>query len=228
MNDAGTVVITGVNRGLGEGLARVFLAQGWRVVGLGRQAPAWASGDVARFSFRSCDFADHQSVARACARIVGPVDVFIANAATFGGNAFHSHEFDPAVFTETMAVNVVAPVLIARLLRTQMAGGARRLLVFMSTGNASLEGNTSGTMLAYRASKAALNQSMRTLAADWSSGGTTAVALNPGWIRTEMGGPNAPLSVDEAAAAILDFVERLATPELNGRFVNVDGSPLPW
>jgi NAD(P)-dependent dehydrogenase (short-subunit alcohol dehydrogenase family) len=69
---------------------------------------------------------------------------------------------------------------------------------------------------------------MRNIAAEWAPQGFATVALNPGWVRTDMGGENAPLSVEQAAAEIHDFCENLMGEALNGRFCNTDGSELPW
>jgi NAD(P)-dependent dehydrogenase (short-subunit alcohol dehydrogenase family) len=67
------------------------------------------------------------------------------------------------------------------------------------------------------------------VAAEWGPDGFTIVALNPGWVKTDMGGPNAEISADEAAAQILDFIDRVSVSnDVNGAFVNTDGSPLPW
>lgn len=172
--------------------------------------------------------ADHKAVETACASIQRPVDVLICNAASFGPRAFHTREFDPDDFVATLSVNVVAPMVLAKSLRHQLLAAEGKLIVMMSTGNASLSGNTDGSMLAYRASKSALNQIVRNLAAEWGPEGFVATALNPGWVRTDMGGEQAPLSPDEAAVEIVNFVEEVATPALNGCFVNTDGSPLPW
>jgi len=228
MSAVPTLAISGVSRGIGEGVARAFLAEGWRVQAFGRSKPSWFDefGDAAVLT--QCDFADPVSVQTACAAVNCPIDVLICSAATFGGGAFNLHDFDPAAFSETMAVNVISPALMARELHPRLQEGARRLLVMMSTGNASLAGNSAGSMLAYRASKSALNQVMRNLAAEWGPHGFTAVALNPGWVRTDMGGAQAPLSVDEASKLILSFVTQIATPAINGAFVNTDGSALPW
>ena len=118
---------------------------------------------------------------------------------------------------------------MTRSLKANLEAGSRRLVIMMSTGNASLQGNTNGTLLGYRLSKTALNQAARTLAAEWGPQGFSIVALNPGWVRTDMGGPDADLSVDNAADNVLNFVRAVSTStEVNGLFLNTDGSPLPW
>ncbi len=222
------VAISGVNRGIGEGLALAFLGAGWNVHGFGRVQPLWADQYADRFAFHHCDMADHASVAAACEGLDQPLDVLICSAATFGNGAFYCNEFDPAAFKEAFAVNVVAPAVMAQQLQRQLANGARRLIIMMSTGNASLSGNVQGEMMAYRSSKSALNQLVRNLAAEWGAHGFTTVALNPGWVRTDMGGAQAPTSITDASQEILNFVADIANSELNGLFINADGGILPW
>ena len=223
------IAISGVNRGIGEGLARAFLNNGDAVIGFGRSRPSWAAEDTAELLFVECDMADHENLAAACATIVDPIDVLICNAATFAEGAGTIEWFHPDALGEAFAVNTIAPLVMARSLKPNIEKGSRRLIVMMSTGNASLAGNTTGSLLGYRLSKTALNQAVRTLAAEWGPHDYTIVALNPGWVKTDMGGPNAELSVEEATDQILTFVHDVSVQRpLNGCFVNADGSPLPW
>lgn len=223
-----TLVLTGVNRGIGEGVALRFLRAGWRVVGLGRTAPEWASEFEGSFLFIPCDLADHAAVERAVAVIQEPIDVLLCSAASFGATAFHLGDFAPAGFMQTLAINLVSPAILAKHLLDRLLDGGQRLIVMMSTGNASLSGNVEGGMLAYRTSKSGLNQLVRNLAAECGGRGLTTVALNPGWVRTDMGGMSAPLSVSEASDNIFEFICDVASPQLNGAFVNTNGSALPW
>lgn len=223
------IAISGVNRGIGEGLARAFLNNGDAVIGFGRQRPPWAPEDTAEFRFVECDMADHARLEEACSAITDSIDVLICSAATFADGAGMIEWFHPQALAEAFTVNTIAPLIMARALKDNLDLGSRRLIVMMSTGNASLEGNTSGTLLGYRLSKTALNQAVRNLAAEWGAHGFSVTALNPGWVKTDMGGPNAELTIEEASSKILHFVHHLsaATP-VNGAFVNTDGSPLPW
>ncbi len=228
MSLANRVVLTGVNRGIGEGLARSFLQRGWEVIGLGRQPPDWAEGAPEGFRFFICDLADPASVEAACTQVTGPIDLCFSSAASFGDGAFNLSDFQADAFTRAFTINVVSPVLLARCLKPKMDSGTRKHIIMMSTGNASLAGNMEGSMLGYRTSKSALNQAVRNLAIEWGPEGYTCVSLNPGWVRTDMGGENAPLSVDQASENILSFVETVLNPDLNGAFVNTDGSSVPW
>lgn len=160
--------------------------------------------------------------------IEDPLDIVINNAATFAGSAFRLSELNAAEMLTAFSTNVIGPTLVAKAFKGHLMSGSRRLLIMMSTGNASLAGNTEGEMLAYRASKSALNQVTRTLAVEWRNDGISAVALNPGWIRTRMGGADAPLSPEEAASNVADFALRSDVHRFNGCFVSTDGSEVPW
>ena len=222
------IAISGVNRGIGEGLALAALNAGHSVVGIGRHLPSWADNQGA-FTFIQADMADHGRLAEACGFIGGAIDALVCSAATFANGAWTADTFDPQALVDAFAVNTIAPLVMAKALKPNLEAGSRRLIVMMSTGNASLSGNTAGTMLGYRLSKSALNQAMRNLLAEWGPEGFTVAALNPGWVKTDMGGPHAEISVEEAARQIVAFIEEVSTrPEINGAFVNTDGSQLPW
>ena len=223
------VAISGVNRGIGEGVARAVLESGGSVLGIGRARPAWAGEKHGGFSFVECDMADHARLAEVCSSITASIDVLICNAATFATGAGTIENFHPQAMNEAFSVNAIAPLLLARGLKRQLELGDRRLIIMMSTGNASLGGNTTGELLGYRLSKTALNQAVRNLAAEWGPQGFTIAALNPGWVKTDMGGPNAEITVAEASSRILDFIDRISlNAPVNGGFLNTDGSPLPW
>lgn len=223
------IAISGVNRGIGEGVAHKAVERGDSVAGFGRSKPSWADQADPGFSFRECDMADHARLADACASVSEPLDVLLCSAATFASGAGTIEHFHPQALAEAFAINTIAPLIMARGLKPQLEAGERRLIVMMSTGNASIEGNTAGSLLGYRVSKTALNQAVRTLAAEWGPQGFTVVALNPGWVKTDMGGPNAEITVDLASSQILDFIDRVSTATpVNGAFVNTDGSRLPW
>lgn len=223
------IAISGVNRGIGEGLARGSLGAEHDVVAFGRSRPSWGVEDSGTFRFIECDMADHAGLEQACNAFDEPIDILICSAATFAVGAGTIEHFHPQALGEAFAINTTAPLIMARALRKNLEAGSRRLIVMMSTGNASLEGNKAGDLLGYRVSKTALNQAVRNLAAEWGPQGFTIAALNPGWVKTDMGGPNAQLTVEEAAGQILEFVHKVSVAEeVNGCFVNTDGSRLPW
>lgn len=226
-----TVLITGVSRGIGAALLVHFAKAGWRVHGTTRSQDetllASLGDERKQVVLHSCNLANWAEVNALAASIAEPLDVLINNAATFANHAYYAKDFDPAEMLHAFAVNVVGPTLLAARLKSLLDRGSKKLIVMTSTGNASLAGNTTGEMLAYRASKSALNQVVRTMAAEWAGDGYTIVALNPGWVQTDMGGLSAPTTPAEAAKQIFDFVTT-ADPRHNGAFVNSDASALPW
>jgi NAD(P)-dependent dehydrogenase (short-subunit alcohol dehydrogenase family) len=123
-------------------------------------------------------------------------------------------------------VNVVGPVLLCQALWPELARPGR-LVVNISTGRASLAGATDSGSFGYSVTKAALNMATRKLAAELAPHGSAAVAVDPGWVRTRMGGPEAPRTPADAARRLLDTVLTTDRP-WNGRFVDADGRDLPW
>jgi NAD(P)-dependent dehydrogenase (short-subunit alcohol dehydrogenase family) len=91
----------------------------------------------------------------------------------------------------------------------------------------SLADNNSGGSIAYRSSKAAVNMVMRSAAIDLAPRGITCILVNPGWVRTDMGGPKAPLSPQESVTAMRRLIETLG-PDQSGKFYNYDGCEYPW
>jgi NAD(P)-dependent dehydrogenase (short-subunit alcohol dehydrogenase family) len=103
----------------------------------------------------------------------------------------------------------------------------RRLIVTITSGMGSLADNTSGGSILYRTSKAAVNMLMRTSALDLKPRGITCIVVNPGWVKTDMGGPNAKLSPEESIQAMRRLIAKLG-PEDSGKFYNYDGREYPW
>jgi NAD(P)-dependent dehydrogenase (short-subunit alcohol dehydrogenase family) len=100
-------------------------------------------------------------------------------------------------------------------------------LVFISTGNASIGGNANNEMFGYKITKTTMNQVIRTMSYSNILKNIISVSLNPGWVKTKMGGLNAPLTPEDAASRIFDFIKAVNVTH-NGKFLNTDLSELPW
>jgi len=107
------------------------------------------------------------------------------------------------------------------------ARSERRLVATITSGMGSLADNTSGGSIAYRSSKAAVNMVMRSAAIDLAPRGIACVLVNPGWLRTDMGGPKAPLSPQESVTAMRRLIETFGANQ-SGKFYNYDGREYPW
>src|SRR3982074_1765331 len=124
-------------------------------------------------------------------------------------------------------VNTMGPLRALEAFSNNIARSERRLVVTITSGMGSLADNTSGGSIAYRSSKAAVNMVMRSAAIDLAPRRITCVLVNPGWVRTDMGGPKAPLSPQESVTAMRRLIETLG-PDQSGNFYNYDGCECPW
>ncbi|MCG8442250.1 MAG: SDR family oxidoreductase [Caulobacterales bacterium] len=229
-----TVLITGANRGIGLGHVRRFSERGWRVRACCRRPDAAeALQALARehpdTSVHAYDAADIGAPAQLAADIgEAPIDLLFANAGVMTpmDRAGLTDAADEE-FMHVMRINVLAPLALASALIDRVAASERRIFAAQSSGLGSIAGAESGGAYAYRASKAALNMVVKTLAADTAARGVIAVALAPGWVRTDMGGAGAPLTVDDSVAAQQSVLDAL-TPSDTGRFLDRHGADIAW
>ena len=222
-----TVVITGANRGLGLEFARQFHAAGARVIGTARRPEAAKELRALGVRVEQLDVADSKSVARLASRIGDEaVDILINNAG-IGGREPSFEELDIEGIDRYFQVNSLGPMRVAQALLPALKRGERKLIVNITSTLGSIELNTRGGFWGYRASKAALNMLNRTLARELESQRFTCVVINPGWVRTDMGGPRARLSPAESIGGMRKVISGL-TPEDSGGFFNYRGEPQPW
>ena len=128
---------------------------------------------------------------------------------------------------ETLNVNTVAPMALVGALKANLEKGKLKRAVAISSLLGSIGNNTSGGLYVYRASKAALNAVWRSLAIDWKPLGITCVVLHPGWVRTDMGGQGADISVEESVDGMRKVIDGL-TQASSGRFFKWTGEEIPW
>jgi NAD(P)-dependent dehydrogenase (short-subunit alcohol dehydrogenase family) len=220
-----TILITGANRGMGLEFARQYASDGWRVLGTVRDPMAGRALSEAGGEVYVCDVADPAQVARLKTSLAGvALDILLNNAGIYG----EKQEFgavDPANFMKVVAVDTLAPLKLAEAFAGQMSG--LKVIAAVSSKMGAMSDNTSGGSYAYRAAKAALNMVMKNLAVDLAARGILTVALSPGWVRTDMGGPNAPLDAATAVAGMRQVMAGL-TAEDSGAFIHYDGSRLSW
>jgi NAD(P)-dependent dehydrogenase (short-subunit alcohol dehydrogenase family) len=156
----------------------------------------------------------------------GPIDILINNAGVNSrGKSVES--LNAGDLQQAMLINAIAPMLVIKALLPNLLAGRRRIIFNITSQLGSIANNRGGSSYGYRASKAALNMFTTSLANELRPEGFTCVAVHPGWVRTEMGGKEAPLSVEKSSRHLLDLVERV-TPADSGSFLNYDGRPLPW
>jgi NAD(P)-dependent dehydrogenase (short-subunit alcohol dehydrogenase family) len=220
-----TILITGANRGLGLEFVRQYADDGWRVLACVRDPLAGRAASDAGAEVYVADVTDDSSIRRLKTSLAGvPIDIVLNNAGIYGEN----QEFggiDVEGFLRVVRTNTVAPLKMAEAFADQLSG--RKIIAAVSSKMGSMADNTSGGSYAYRASKAALNMVIKGLAVDLATSGAIALALSPGWVRTDMGGPTAPLDAQTAVAGMRQTIAGASSKD-SGKFLHYDGTELPW
>lgn len=226
---ASTYLITGASRGIGFEFVTQLVARGDSVIAAVR-SPESSPGLMAlqkHIRVLTLDVTSTASIeALAVALGPTPIDVLINNAGVSSTSKSVEH-LDAAEMHRVFHVNAIAPMIVAKSVLKNLRIGKRKTIFNITSQLGSIANNTGGSSYAYRASKAALNQLNRSLANELAPDGFTCVAVHPGWVRTDMGGQQAPLSPEQSVAAMLKTMDAL-TPAKNGAFLNYDGTPLPW
>lgn len=222
-----TVLVTGANRGLGLELAKQLHEAGATVIGTARKPDK--ADDLRDLGVRvvQLDVADPASIAALAAELEGvKIDALLNNAGVFPQRESFE-DTDPEKALWVYEVNTLGPLRVTQALMPNLRTGKGKMIMNMSSGLGSIGDNSRGGMVDYRASKSALNMVSRTMAAELGTEGFKVVAMSPGWVRTDMGGPNANLSPEESVQGILKTLAGLSAED-NGKYFNHDGSNLDW
>ena len=217
-----SVLITGANRGIGLEFARQYSTDGWEVIATARET----SAELAALGVRveQLDLRDLDAVVALGQGLDGPLDLLIANAGTMAPEECDSAD-DGRAWAEMLTVNCIAPYLLAKSVLPRVAD-ARGKLIALSSGMGSIA-ESSGAYVPYRTSKAALNMAWHSLANEAKPLGVVAAALDPGWVKTRMGGPNALISAEQSVGDMRRLIERLG-PAQSGGFLKRDGTSHAW
>ena len=228
-----TILITGANRGIGLELVKIFSDHNWQVLACCRH-PEQAEelkkleGSNRAISTFALDVTDNEAINRLAKGLhKQPIDILLNNAGIYGpeNQAFGNIGVD--VWLEVMRTNVTAPLKMAEAFVDSVAASRLKIIGMMGSMMGSLEDNTSGDHYIYRTSKAAVHMVTKSISIDLRDRGIISVVVHPGWVQTEMGGPQAPTSAAESAAGLYHVLTGL-TAENNGQFLTFEGKELPW
>jgi NAD(P)-dependent dehydrogenase (short-subunit alcohol dehydrogenase family) len=230
-----SVLITGANRGLGLEFAKQYSDDGWRVFACCRHPDrAKELNDLARasdgrLSLHPLDVSLEPSIsALAEALQSDSIDILLNNAGIYGDeNHDDFGKIDYERWVETFRVNVMGAMKVTETFVGNVASSEKKVLAFMSSLMGSISDNGSGGSYLYRSSKAALNAIGKSLSIDLKGRGVKTVVLHPGWVKTEMGGENAPLLPPESVAGMRRVLDGLEAKD-SGRFLSYEGAELPW
>jgi NAD(P)-dependent dehydrogenase (short-subunit alcohol dehydrogenase family) len=218
-------VVTGANRGLGLEFVKQLVARGDSVEAGARspdEAPALkalAAAHPGKVRVHTCDVESDASVRAFASALDGEaVDVVLNNAGVYG-KMQSLEELDLDDVTRTFNINSLGPIRVTRALLPHLRRGGSRKVAHVASVMGSIVENQTGGAYGYRMSKAALNMAARSMAIDLRPEGFLCVALHPGWVKTDMGGPEAPIEVQESVAGMISVIDGL-TLEQSGGFID--------
>ncbi|WP_194438797.1 SDR family oxidoreductase [Vibrio fluminensis] len=226
-----TILITGANRGIGLGFVHHYLAQGATVHATYRNInsaePLLALAHKHTNLHCHClDITDYDKFEQLSATI-GRLDLLINNAGYYGPKGYGFGNTDINEWRKVFEINAIAPLKLVEALHFNLTQSDSPTIACLSSKVGSMTENTSGGGYIYRSSKAALNSVVKSLSNDLSPQGFTVVALHPGWVQTEMGGPNALIDVATSVNGLTQVIANF-TQAQSGQFINFDGSQIPW
>ena len=228
-----SILITGTNRGIGLEFVKHYLKNNEKVIATCRNRNSAKDllelkNTTSNLSLLELDVSKPNSIDEFTSKIADhPIDTFINNAGIFGPRNIEIVNNDSKEWLEVFNINTIAPLIITQKILKNLRLGKDKKLVFISSKVGSIEDNTEGGMYIYRTSKTALNQVIKSLSIDLKEENFIVVALHPGWVQTDMGGPNALIDTKTSVKGMTEAIDNL-TSKNSGKFYNYDGSAIPW
>jgi len=230
-----TILITGANRGIGLELSRQYAADGWRIFACSRhpeksdELNALAARYPDLIKVQRLDVADPSQIDHLASQLANEtIDLLINNAGIYpdSGESGFGHT-DYTKWLQAFQINTLAPFKMSEMFINQIARSQHKTIVTISSQMGSVEDNSSGGSYLYRSSKAAVNMVVKSLAIDLKPRGIKVVVFHPGWVKTDMGGPNAMISVEQSVSGIRKVIGSLTLAD-SGKFLTYNGRKLPW
>lgn len=231
-----TVLITGANRGIGLGLVKAYLDKHWDVIATCRnpdkaQQLRDLGGSV---EVHRLDVTDHKAIDALAEKLYGrAIDVLINNAGVLGSFDFERGgagqvlgKIDYKGLRYTFEVNTISPLKVTEVLVPNLELGSAKK-VFTITSRMGAIGEMGEGFAAYRASKAAVNALMKNISHTLQEKGIAVAVVHPGWVRTDMGSQDAPLSIEQSVAGIINVIDSLGLED-TGCFKSFDGETISW
>ena len=227
---APTLLLVGASRGLGHAMAAEFLKKGWHVVGTVRSAGTplhdLAAASEGRVEIEHLDICAPDHLAALRDRLSGRVfDMLFVNPGVSNDPNETIAEVATEEFMRVMVTNALSPLRVVEGLEPHVSRAG--LIGVMSSGQGSIANNTSGLREVYRGSKTALNMFMRSFAARHADTSRAMVLMAPGWVRTDLGGPDGRLSIEESVPSLVNvLLSQRTTPGL--QYLDYLGRTVPW
>lgn len=226
-----TLFITGANRGIGLEYVKQYAEEGWRVLASCRN-PADASAlqalanKHANIELHAIDIANFDQIEALGRKLIDqPIQLLINNAGIYPESSFRT--IDYAKWMEAFKVNAMSTLKLAEVFIPHLVKAGNAKLVAMTSKMGSIDDNTSGGEYIYRSSKTALNMVMKSLSIDLNKYGVSVAVLHPGWVRTDMGGPNGLIDAETSVQGLRKVIGMLSLDN-SGKFYAYDGKEIAW
>ncbi|MEM7083231.1 MAG: SDR family oxidoreductase [Pseudomonadota bacterium] len=226
-----TVLITGANRGIGLQFVNAFAQEQWSVIACCRDPQSASelsalSAQHEAVEVHALDVTDYSQMAALARQLDDtPIDILLSNAGIYGQRV-SLDDVNLDAWRQVLEVNTLAPFALAQQFAPHVAASNKKLIALISSKVGSIADNSSGGGYAYRSSKTALNMVGKSLSIDLADRGISVVLMHPGWVQTDMGGPNALITVEQSVTQMMDTLKTAETR--NGEYIDVDGRPIPW
>ena len=221
-------VVTGANRGIGAEWVNQLLEKGWTVyAGYRKNLDKLEHVSDSNLFIYQLDVQSNQSVINFCNQVEGPIDLLVNNAGVGDGRWQKLEDIDDKWSLDVLDINAIGPVRMVQALYGKMSHDKLTKVAMISSLMGSIDDCKSGRSYAYRASKSALNMFTMAMKNEAKQNNITFAILHPGWVKTDMGGSLAPVTMSESVDGMMKVLES-QTLENSGRFIQFDGEILPW
>jgi NAD(P)-dependent dehydrogenase (short-subunit alcohol dehydrogenase family) len=228
-----TILITGANRGIGLALTEQFATDGWQVIACCRE-PVQAnalqalSDQHSSIEIYALDVTNYKQMAALSAQLSNrPIDILLSNAGIYGPKATRFGEVEAETWRQVLEVNTIAPMMLVQAFIEQVAASEQKLVAVISSKVGSIADNGSGGSYVYRSSKTAVNQVVKSLSIDLAGRDIAVISLHPGWVKTDMGGPNAEINTTESTSGLKSILQTAGLAQ-TGQFLEYNGNIIPW
>ncbi len=226
-----TVLITGTNRGIGLEFTKQYAEAGWNVLACCRHpesadklnALAAKHSNINIYPLDVANFKQVDALAEQLNNVA--IDVLVNNAGVYPNGGLSDK--DVAEWLNGFKINSIAPFKIATAFTPHIAQSKFKKLATLSSKMGSIDDNTSGGSYMYRTTKTAANMVMKSLSIDLEPSGIAVVTLHPGWVGTDMGGPNALINVETSVNGLRKVIDKLSLSD-TGKFIAYDGKEIAW
>ncbi len=229
-----TILITGANRGIGLAFSQFYAQQGDQVLACCRHPEA--ATDLQQLAEKhptiqcyQLDVLDRQGIDDLAEDLADvTVDILIANAGIYGDKPEHPFgKLDYEIWLRTLETNLLGAVKTAEAFLPHLKRSKKPVIAAISSLMGSIADNGSGGSICYRSSKAALNAAMKSIAIDLKPAGIGVLIFHPGWVQTDMGGPNALIDTATSVKGMMTEINQFDLSK-TGQFIKYDGTPMPW